>query len=86
MQISSTEAARNLGDLLARIKHRGERFVITKNNRPVAELGPVTGARETTLAGLWAAMRAVRPDEDFAADLERVNAADKVLENPWASL
>ena len=82
--ISSTDAARNLGDCLARIKHRGDRFVITKNNRRVAELGPVSGVPETTLGGLWSAMRESRADEDFAADLERVNDADTVLANPWA--
>jgi prevent-host-death family protein len=84
VRISSTEAARNLGDCLARIRHRGERFVITKNNRPIAELGPVSGVQGTTLGELWTAMREVRTDEDFAADLERVNAADAVMENPWA--
>jgi len=82
--ISSTEAARNLGEYLARVRHRGERFVIVKNNKPIAELGPVSGSRETTLAALWAVLREVRADDDFAADLERVNAADIILENPWA--
>jgi antitoxin (DNA-binding transcriptional repressor) of toxin-antitoxin stability system len=81
--ISSTEVARNLGDFLARVKHKGDRFVIMKNNRPVAELGPVSGVRETTLGALWAAMREVKVDEDFAGDLERVNTADSVMENPW---
>ena len=83
VRISSTEVARNLGDCLARIRHRGDRFVITKNNRPVAELGPVSAAPETTLGVLWAALREIRADADFAADLERVNAADAVMENPW---
>jgi antitoxin (DNA-binding transcriptional repressor) of toxin-antitoxin stability system len=82
--ISSTDVARNLGDCLARIKHRGDRFVITKNNRPVAELGPVSGVRQATLGGLWLAMRGSRADGEYAADLERVNNADAVLENPWA--
>jgi len=83
-RISSTEAARNLGEYLARVKHRGEKFVIVKNNKPIAELGPVSGARETTLAGLWLALREVKADIEFAADLEKVNAADTIMENPWA--
>ena len=83
--ITSTEAARNLGEYLARIKHRGDRFVITRNNRPVAELGPVSGARETSLAELWSAMREVLPDEEFAADLQRANESDTALGNPWES-
>jgi len=82
--ISSTEAARTLGDCLARVKHRGDRFVITRNNRPVAELGPVSDLRQGTLGELWTAMREVRADEEFAADLERVNSADSVMDNPWA--
>ncbi len=66
------------------MKHRGERFIIVKNHKPIAELGPVSGARETTLAALWAALREVKADDAFAADLERANAADTVMDNPWA--
>jgi len=83
IKISSTEAARNLGDFLARIKHRGDRFILMKNRRPVAELGPVSGTRGATLNMLWTAMREAGADEDFARDLERVNAADTPMENPW---
>lgn len=83
IRISSTEAARNLGECLARIRHTGDRFVLMKNRRPVAELGPVSGTRRTTLRTLWAAMRDTRADEDFARDLERVNSSDAPAENPW---
>jgi hypothetical protein len=54
-----------------------------KNRQPIAELGPVSGSRGATLHMLWAAMRETRADEDFARDLERVNAADTPMENPW---
>ena len=83
IRISSTEAARNLGELLARIKHKGDRFLIVKNNRAVAELGPVAGARESTLEELWRALREAKPDEGFVADLRRVNEADALMGNPW---
>jgi len=83
IELSTTEAARHLGDCLARIKHTGDRFVLTKSGRPVAELGPVPGARRTTLRMLLEAMREVEVDEDFAEDIERVNSADTVMENPW---
>ena len=83
IKISSTEAARNLGDCLARIRHTGDSFVLTKNNRPVAELGPVLGARRTTLGRLWDAMRQTSVDVDFAEDLERVNRSDRPMKNPW---
>lgn len=38
--ISTTEAARHLGDYLARVKHKGEHFLLTKNDQPIAELAP----------------------------------------------
>lgn len=82
-KISSTEAARNLGDFLARIKHAGHSFILMKNNRPVAELGPLPGANPATLKDVWDAMCEVEADADFAEDLERVNGSDRVLENPW---
>lgn len=83
IKISSTEAARNLGECLARIRHTGDRFVLMKNRRPVAELGPVSGTRGSTLRTLWIAMREAKVDEDFVRDLERVNAADAPMENTW---
>jgi hypothetical protein len=83
IKISSTEAARNLGECLERIKHKGDRFLLMKNRRPIAELGPVSGTRVATLNMLWTAKRETRAVEDFAKDLECVNAADIPLENPW---
>lgn len=83
IEISSSEAARTLGDCLAKIRHTGAVFVLTKNRRPVAELSPVAGARETQLSRLWQAMREMPVDPEFARDLERVNAADTVQRNPW---
>ncbi len=45
IEISSTEAARNLGEYLAKIRHTGARIVLTKNGEPVAE--PVPGGGNT---------------------------------------
>ena len=81
--VSTTWAARNLGDCLARIRHTDDRFVLLKNDKPVAELIPLAGARTTTVQELWDAMAAVPVDEGFAADLVSVNAADRPLENRW---
>ena len=83
IEISTTAAARNLGDCLARIKHTGDSYILMKNRRPIAELGPISGARRTTLRRLWSAMRELGVDEDFASDLERANASDTIMENPW---
>lgn len=81
--ISSTEAARHLGDYLARVKHKGERFVLTKNDQPVAELSPAAGSRRATWGELKAAIGAGSGDPTFADDLERINEADQLATNPW---
>ena len=83
--VSTTWAARNLGDCLARIKHTGDQFVLVKNGKPVAELVPVAGSRRATLRQLWDALASVRADPSFADDLHTVNTADRILDNPWDS-
>ena len=83
--VSTTWAARNLGDCLARIKHTGDQFVLLKNGKPVAELVPVAGSRRATLRQVWDALASVRPDASFADDLRVVNEADRILDNPWDS-
>jgi len=81
--ISTTEAARHLGDYLARVKHKGERFILTKNGRPVAELSPAKGSGRATWGELLAAVRQLPADPTFADDLEKVNNADRLPESPW---
>ena len=82
--ITSTEAARHLGDYLARVKHKGEHFLLTKNDQPIAELLPATGSRRATWADLRAATARLPRDPAFADDLESVNRADTPSANPWA--
>jgi prevent-host-death family protein len=81
--VSCTEAARNLGECLSRIKHTGDSFILTRNNRPVAELVPVAEAGAGTLGEMMEALRLTRADPGFADDLERVNRTDAPLKNPW---
>ncbi len=81
--ISATEAARNFGDCLARIKHTGETFILSKNEKPVAALGPLPGTRTVTFRELWDAWRKLPADPKFADDLESVNEADQPPKNPW---
>jgi antitoxin (DNA-binding transcriptional repressor) of toxin-antitoxin stability system len=82
--ISTTDAARHLGDYLARVKHRGEHFLLTKNDQPVAELSPARGSRRATWEELVAAVARLPRDPGFADDLERVNQSDQAGQNPWA--
>ncbi len=84
VEISSTDLVRHFGDYLARVKHRREAFVITKNHKPVAELSPASERRFATLDELKALFEALPRDPGFADDLEKVNASDVAAENPWA--
>lgn len=83
--ISATELARRLGDVLARVRYRREAFVVERNGRAIAHLGPIpAGATETTLAdALTAWSRAAPRDAALAGDLARVGAADRPPVNPW---
>lgn len=82
--ISTTEAARHLGDYLSRVKHKGEHFLLTKNDQPIAELSPAPGSRRATWAEVSAALARLPRDPSFADDLEKVNKADQPAANPWA--
>jgi len=81
--ISTTEAARHLGDYLARVKHKGEHFPLTKNDQPIAELSPATGSRRATWGELRSAVARLPRDPAFADDLEKVNQLDQPEGNPW---
>lgn len=83
-RISATELARTLGDVLARVRYRGDTFVVERNGTTVARLVPATEEPRGTLAEALAAWRtAGPPDPEFADLLEWVNNQDKPPENPW---
>jgi len=81
--VTTTEAARHLGDILARVKHKGERFLFTKNDQPIARLIPADISRFATGAEIMRAVERLPIDPGFADDLERVCRADQPAENPW---
>jgi prevent-host-death family protein len=85
-RISATELVRHLGDLLGRVRYRGDSFLIERNGDPVARLVPVPGKSIASLREALEAWRAAGPpDPSLAEDLERVGAADRPPGNPWAS-
>jgi antitoxin (DNA-binding transcriptional repressor) of toxin-antitoxin stability system len=80
--VSATELARNLGDVLARVRYRGQTFLVRKNGKVIARIEPAGGpdgppAREAFAA--WVA--AAAPDPGFAEDLERAGHADRPRTN-----
>lgn len=83
--VTATELARKLGDFLGRVRYRGESFVVERNGVEVARLEPANAASLPALSAALAVWSGSGlEDAGFAADLERVNAANKAPKNPWA--
>jgi antitoxin (DNA-binding transcriptional repressor) of toxin-antitoxin stability system len=84
--ISATTLARQLGDILGRVRYRRETFLIERNGVTVAQLVPAGETpRATSLAALRSWREAAPREPEFADDLERVGAADRAPDNPWGS-
>lgn len=83
--ISATTLARELGDVLGRIRYRGDSFLIERNGVAVARLIPARSDQHDTVAqalGRW--REAAEPEPEFASALERIGAADREPGDPWA--
>lgn len=84
-RISSTELARRLGDVLGRVRYRGDSFVIERNGDPVARLTPLPSGSVSSQREALAAWSSVgEPDAAFAEALELIGAADRPPGDPWA--
>jgi prevent-host-death family protein len=83
-RVSATELARQLGDILGRVRFRGDSFVIERNGVPVARLVPLPEPGASSVGEALASWRqSAEPDADFADDLERVGQADRQPEAAW---
>lgn len=86
ISVTSTELARKLGDILSRVRYRRESFSVERHGAEIARVVPSPKVAPVTLAVALSAWSAAAPqDPEFAADLERVNAADEPPQDPWAS-
>ncbi|MFN8593330.1 MAG: hypothetical protein U0031_17885 [Thermomicrobiales bacterium] len=73
--ISATYLAKNLSDVLSRVRDRGERFVIQRDGQTIATIIPPRGPNGITVAELVARIGDLPiPDAGFADDLERIQA------------
>jgi hypothetical protein len=85
-RITASLLARRLADVLSRVRYRGDTFLVERHNVTVARIEP---AGDDSRAPLQDAARAwmdfAANDPSFAADLERVSAADRPPRNPWDS-
>jgi len=85
-RIAATDAAKNFGHLVSRVREDGATYVIERGGKPVARISPVR-ASGSTLA-TFKALIANRPHVD-AAHAREVNRAvrrhniPRVRANPW---
>ena len=85
-RITATELVRRLGDVLGRIRYRGDTFLVERNGVPVARLMPVVEPHSPTLGDALDAWRAAgEADPEFADALERIATADRAPGDSWAS-
>jgi prevent-host-death family protein len=84
--IAQGKLRNDIGAVLRRAE-RGERFTVTVAGRPVAELGPLPGARALAAPDRLAAILAeAPPDAGFAEDLRRMRQEDReAARDPWAA-
>ena len=86
-KITPTELARNLSDILNRVKYRGERFRVERRGETVAIIEPPPMTKRFTLRDLVDLMERLPWDDKFADDLEAIHNAQGVLSPPreWPS-
>ena len=85
-----TELLRNFSDYINRVAYRGERFVVIRGGKPVAEISPVpVGTRLAELPALFDSLPRLDEEDatDFARDLERFRGELDAQEpvDPWES-
>jgi prevent-host-death family protein len=86
-RISATEAAKNFGRLVDRVREEGATYVIERSGTPVARIGPVD--RVSCTLGDFKALLAAAPrlDEAYLGAVEEAVARHnrpRVRRNPWA--
>jgi prevent-host-death family protein len=86
-EVTATELARGLSDILNRVHYRGERFVVVRNGEPVATIGPTEITKSMTLAELFELLRSLpAPDPDFWNDVEEIHKSQPPVEfREWPS-
>jgi antitoxin (DNA-binding transcriptional repressor) of toxin-antitoxin stability system len=85
-----TEVARNFAEYINRVVFHGERFVLVRGRRAVAELRPVPGGRRLgELPALLASLPRLTPDEVDALERDWSEARNELRSlvpgDPWES-
>jgi prevent-host-death family protein len=70
-KITATELARNLSDILNRVRYKGEHFLVIRNGEEIARLDPRPEHPKMTLGEMVEIIRnAPSPDPDYWKDVE----------------
>lgn len=90
IRASVTDVIRNFSEYINRVMYRGERFVLLRGGKPVAELSPVPiGTRLGDLPELLRSLPRLGAEEamEFEADLDaaRAELAERAPGDPWES-
>jgi prevent-host-death family protein len=85
--IAATDAVKNFGELVDRVREERVTYVIERHGRPVAQIGPVETEKPKTLRHLIDALEAApKLDEEVLRYIEEgiaiYNKPD-VPKNPW---
>jgi antitoxin (DNA-binding transcriptional repressor) of toxin-antitoxin stability system len=88
--VSVTELGRNLSDYLNRVVYRGERFVLTRGNKAIAELRALPRGRTLgDLPDLWRSLPRLGPEDATQLERDLDEARTKLAElprrEPWDS-
>ncbi|MBN2102933.1 hypothetical protein JW835_02730 [bacterium] len=89
-KVSVTTVSKNFSDFINRVAYRGERFVLLKGNKPVAEIGPVVRGRVLReLPDILSKLPVLSKEErkDFLKDLDKAKTEirKEKMRDPWAS-
>jgi len=86
-RIALRDAASQFPELLHRVRNEHQTFVIVSDGEEIGQLSPVPTAQPVTLRSFFELLKsAERPDEDFARDLEEIQAEQPTIgEGPWHS-
>jgi prevent-host-death family protein len=79
-ELSATDAARGFSDVLDAVEHQGETFIVLRNGRPVARIGPAAGATGRAVKEF---LRGHTPDPGWSRELRELRESMVVEERDW---
>ena len=86
--LTVTEMSRKFADYINRVAYRGERFILTRGNKPIAEIRPLpVGRKLSDLPDIMASLPHLTPEEAeaFGKDIDKAREAmNKIpIRDPW---